>query len=75
MAEYVFNPPLRLAREVSVRTLDDAAEYVRTYVGSKHPTWRDGVLHELEGASGEQRERAAANAFRSWVQAEGLLAK
>jgi hypothetical protein len=32
MAHFVFEPPLRLAREVTVRTLDDAAEFARTYV-------------------------------------------
>ena len=33
MTDFVFNPPLRLARDVTVRTLDDAAEFARTYVG------------------------------------------
>jgi hypothetical protein len=74
MTEYVFNPPLRLAGDVTVRTLDDAAEFVRTYVGSKYPILRDGVLHSLEGASGEERGRDAANDFRAWAEAEGLLA-
>jgi hypothetical protein len=34
MAEFVFDPPLRLARDVTVRTLDDAAEFARTYEAS-----------------------------------------
>jgi hypothetical protein len=37
MAEFVFDPPLRLARDVTVRTLDDAAEFARTYVGPRLP--------------------------------------
>ena len=32
MTEFVFEPPLRLARDVTVRTLDDAADFARTYV-------------------------------------------
>ena len=31
--DFVFKPSLRLARDVTVRTLDDAAEFARTYVG------------------------------------------
>jgi hypothetical protein len=34
---------------------------------------REGVLHLLEAASGEKREREAADAFRAWVEAEGLI--
>ena len=37
MTEFVFEPPLRLAREVTVRTLDDAADFARTYVGPRLP--------------------------------------
>ena len=33
MMDFVFKPSLRLARDVTVRTLDDAAEFARTYVG------------------------------------------
>jgi hypothetical protein len=35
MADFVFEPPLRLVRDVTVRTLDDAAEFARTYVGPR----------------------------------------
>ncbi len=73
MAEYVFNPPLRLAGGVVVRTLDDAAEFARKYNGAKWVVRRDGVLHSLQGASGEERERDAGNAFRAWAEAEGVL--
>src|SRR5262245_27980089 len=31
MMYFVFKPSLRLARDVTVRTLDDAAEFARTY--------------------------------------------
>jgi hypothetical protein len=33
MTDFVFQPPIRLVREVTVRTLDDAAEFARTYEG------------------------------------------
>jgi hypothetical protein len=75
MAEFVFDPPLRLKRGVMVRTLDDAADFTRKYVGSKLPFRRDGVLHGLEGASGYDEGRAAANAFQAWAEAEGLLSE
>src|SRR5262249_17387144 len=41
MMDFVFKPSLRLARDVTVRTLDDAAEFARTYVGPRLPHRRD----------------------------------
>jgi hypothetical protein len=41
MTGFVFQPPLRLAREVTVRTLDDAVEFARTYVA---PACRIGAI-------------------------------
>jgi hypothetical protein len=75
MTDFVFEPPLRLVREVTVRTLDDAAEFARTYVGPRLPYRRDRVVRRLEEASGEASARGAARAFRAWAIAEGLLAK
>ena len=71
MAEFVFDPPLRLTRGVTVRMLDQAAAFARSYIDTKLPRRREGVLRRLEAASGHERERDAANAFRAW--AEGLL--
>src|SRR5262249_53563712 len=51
MMDFVFKPPLRLARDVTVRTLDDAAEFARTYVGPRLPHRRDRVVHRLEEIS------------------------
>ena len=73
MAEFVFDPPLRLTRGVTVRTLDQAAAFVRGYVDIKLPRRRDSVLHQLEAASGHLQERDAAYSFRLWAKAEGLL--
>ena len=51
MTDFVFNPPLRLARDVTVRTLDDAAEFARTYVGPRLPHRRDRIVRRLEEVS------------------------
>jgi hypothetical protein len=48
MTDFVFDPPLRLARDVAVRTLDDAAEFARTYVGPRLPHRRDRLVRRLE---------------------------
>jgi hypothetical protein len=74
MTDFVFDPPLRLAREVTVRTLDDAAEFARTYVGARLPHRRDRLVRRLEEISDEASARVAARAFRAWAIAEGLLA-
>jgi hypothetical protein len=66
-------PPLRLKGEVTVRTLGEAADFARKYVGSRLPRRRDGILHRLEAASGHEKGRDAAKAFRAWAKAEGLL--
>jgi hypothetical protein len=74
MTEFVFEPPLRLARDVTVRTLDDAADFARTYVGPRLPRRRDRLVRRLEGIS-DASARIAARAFRAWAIAEGLLAE
>jgi len=75
MADFVFEPPLRLVRDVTVRTLDDAAEFARTYVGPRLPHRRDRLVRRLEEISDEATARVAARAFRAWAIAEGLLAR
>ena len=73
MTDFVFNPPLRLARDVTVRTLDDAAEFARTYVGPRLPYRRDRVVHRLEEISDKASARVAARAFRAWAIAGSLI--
>ena len=75
MADFVFDPPLRLARDVTVRTLDDAAEFARAYVGPKSPRRRDRLVRVIEEVSSEASARAAARMFGAWALAEGLLAE
>jgi hypothetical protein len=73
MNEFVFKPPLLLARGARVRTIDDAAEFARRYVGGKWGRRRERVVRRLEAASGLESKRDAANDFRAWAEAEGLL--
>lgn len=73
MNEFIFKPPLLLARGARVRTVDDAAEFARRYVGPKWARRRERVVWRLEAASGLESERDAANDFRAWAEVEGLL--
>jgi hypothetical protein len=73
MAEFKFEPPIMLTNNVSVSTLDDAAECVRTFHGSRRPLVQESVLRRLEGADTPWEQRNAADAFIAWAQDEGLL--
>jgi hypothetical protein len=73
MADFVFDPPLRLKREITVRTLGEAADFARNFVGPSLPGRRDSIMKGLEAASDREKGRAAANAFQEWAKAEGLL--
>ena len=75
MTDFLFQPPIHLARVVAVRTLDDAAEFARTYVGPKLPRRRDRLVRVIEEVSGEVSAQAAAHMFRAWALAEGLVAE
>jgi hypothetical protein len=75
MTEFVFEPPLHLAREVTVRTLDDATDFARRYVGPRLPRRRDRLVRRLEEISDDTGARIAARAFRTWAITEGLLAE
>ncbi len=56
-----------------LRTLDDAAEFARTYVGPRLPYRRDRVVHRLEEISDKASARVAARAFRAWAIAGSLI--
>jgi hypothetical protein len=77
MTEFKFDPPLQLAGTPKgmIRSLDEAADFVRAYKGTRRPMVQDSVLHRLEGASTAEGQREAANVFRGWVEFEGLLMK
>ena len=73
MTEYKFDPPLTLAGNIVVVTLEDAAACVRGYKVSNRPVMQDGVLRRLERADSEHQQNEAAAAFRGWAEAEGVL--
>jgi hypothetical protein len=70
----VFDPPLRLARDVTVRTLDDAADFARTFVGPQLPHRRNRLVRRPQEASDDASASIAALSFRAWAITEGLLA-
>jgi predicted ATPase len=70
MAEHMTDPG-----DVTVRTLADAAEFARTYVGPRLPHRCDRIVGRLEEISDEASARIAARAFRAWAKVEGLLAE
>jgi hypothetical protein len=73
MPEYQFHPPLTLKGHVVIRSLDDAVRFMTGYRQARQPFMRESVLHRLEGAADEIRERDAANAFIEWVEMEDLI--
>jgi hypothetical protein len=75
MPEFRFDPPLTLKGNVVVRNLDDAVRFIIGYREARRPELQTSVLHRVEGAAGEADERAAADAFRDWAEAEHLIMK
>ena len=69
-----FEPPLQLAGTpiVFIRSLDDAAGFLRGYIG-RWPVTRDLILRRLNAASTEQETGEVAKTFRWWAEQEGLL--
>jgi hypothetical protein len=49
MTEFKFDPPLQLAGtpKVMIRTLDESADFVRAYKGTRRPMVQDSVLHRV----------------------------
>jgi hypothetical protein len=70
-----FEPPLQLAGmpAVFIRSLDDAAVFLREYNG-RWPATQDLILRRLDAATTEQETSEAARTFRWWAQLERLLA-
>jgi hypothetical protein len=68
-----FDPPLRLAKNTVVITLDDAAVFARSFHEARLPKSRDAVLRLIEEACTEPERRVAASGFGAWVRAEASL--
>jgi hypothetical protein len=56
----------------TIRTLDEALAYVLAMRAGDHAN-RSGVVFRLEGAHSPEERIDAANAFRGWLDATGLL--
>ena len=70
---FTFEPPLQLAGTpvVLIRSLGDATDFLRDYVG-RWPATRNLILRRLSAASTEQEAGEAAKTFRWWAELEGL---
>ncbi len=70
----MFEPPLQLGGNATapIRSLDDAACFMREYVG-RWPMTRDLMLRRLSTAATERETDDAVRSFRWWAEMEGLL--
>jgi hypothetical protein len=75
MAEYQFDPPLKLNGGIVIGTLDEAVGFVRGYRGARMPMLQKTVRQWLEDAKSPGQSKLAATAFAKWTEAEGLLSK
>jgi hypothetical protein len=72
-ADAAFDPPLRLATNRVIRTIDDAVAFARSFEDATLPLSRDAVVRRLEATTTRKTQQAAASMFRTWLSAEGLL--
>src|SRR4051794_34591868 len=74
MSQTDFDPPLHVGGPAPalIRTLYEAERYVHSQ-GTGHHHNTAGLLRRLQSASTRQQRLDAANAFRAWADAEGLL--
>ena len=49
MTTFRFDPPLKIVSGLTIRTLEEAAAFVRSYRTSNRPAQRDAMLARLEG--------------------------
>ncbi len=66
-----FDPPLQLAGAGFIRSLEEAADFLRGYRG-RWPSTERLILRRLAAASTDQERDAAAETFRWWAHLEGL---
>ncbi len=68
-----FDPPLRVRGSgLVIRTLDQAEHFLHER-GEGRTHNQQGLLRRLQLAAAPDDRRFAGNAFRDWLQAEGLL--
>jgi hypothetical protein len=69
-----FDPPLEL-RGIVIITLEDAQAFVRWHKDTRVPMSKEIVRHRLQTAATLEQRKLAADAFRIWADAEGLLSE
>jgi hypothetical protein len=76
MTETTITPPLRIRGQLgyTISSLDQATAYLRAHLDTMD-TEAEGVLRRLERAGTAEQAKDAANAFRAWLDARGLLMK
>jgi hypothetical protein len=75
MSDFPIEPelPVRLGRGLTLRSIDEAAEFARGLARERNSREWDGVLYRLEAVRTREDARDAANALRSLLEAEDLL--
>jgi hypothetical protein len=75
MAEFAIHPPVHLVvhPDEPIRSLEAAAQVVRSHAGDRLDGRTTGLLHRIERASTPEEADQAGRAFRAWAEARGLL--
>ena len=75
MSDFPIEPELhvRAGRGLTLRTIDEAAEFARKIAADRNNREWDGVLHRLEAVRTREDAREAADALRALLEAEDLL--
>jgi hypothetical protein len=77
MSDFFFDPALRIDddRGSIIRTLEDAADFLRNVQRENYNTETQGILNRVEAASTPQSVQDAADAFIGWLEERNLLRK
>ena len=75
MSDFPIEPELhvRVGPGRTLRSIDEAAEFVRSLAKQRNSREWDGVLYRLEAVRTRDDARDAANALRALLEAEDLL--
>ena len=75
MSDFSIKPELhvRVDHGLTLRTIDEAAEFARKMARERNSREWDGVLYRLEAVRTREEAREAANALRALLEAEDLL--
>jgi hypothetical protein len=73
--DFPIHPELqvRMGGGLSLRSIDQATDFMRGMAKERNSRLWDSVLYRLEAARTEEQARDAANALRALLEAEDLL--